>query len=244
MAPVMSPDPFGRAIRDHYHGDQDEPLIQRDGEETLEHPIEQFYFSDFSADDEQGEWLESWLDGPLLDIGAGVGKHTLYFQEHFPVVAIEKSHHLVETMDERGVNDPRQADMFALREAFERDRFRSALAYGTHLGLTGSMQELRRFLGDLAYVTVQGASAVIDCYDPTAAGTANLLGYRADSAPGLAHRVMEFEYQDEIGEILLFRLFSPDRIAEAVVGTSWDVMDVRRPSGQNDYYYQVALMKE
>lgn len=240
----MSTDPFGRAIRDHHHGDQNEPLIQRDGEETLEHPIEQFYFSDFPADDEQGEWLESRLDGSLLDIGAGVGRHTLYFQEHFEVVAIEERKHLVETMDERGVKNARHADMFALRDAFDRDRFQTALAVGTQLGLTGSMQKLRRFLNDLAYVTAQDASAVLDCYDPTVEGTANLLGYRADPNPGLAYRVMEFEYQDDVSEILLFRLFSPDRIAEAAVGTRWDVMDIRRPSSQNDFYYQVALMKE
>lgn len=240
----MSTDPFGRAIRDHHHGDQNEPLIQRDGEETLEHPIEQFYFSDFPADDEQGEWLESRLDGSLLDIGAGVGRHTLYFQEHFEVVAIEERKHLVETMDERGVKNARHADMFALRDAFDRDRFQTALAVGTQLGLTGSMQKLRRFLNDLAYVTAQDASAVLDCYDPTVEGTANLLGYRADPTPGLAYRVMEFEYQDDVSEILLFRLFSPDRIAEAAVGTRWDVMDIRRPSSQNDFYYQVALMKE
>lgn len=138
-------DPFGRAIRDHHRNEQDAPLVQRDGEETLEHPIERFYFDEFTSEGESEEWLDSWLDGPLLDVGAGAGRHTLYFQDQFETIAIEVNEHLVRTMRERGMEDARQADMFALRETFERDRFGSALAIGTQLGLVGSMQGFRRF---------------------------------------------------------------------------------------------------
>jgi hypothetical protein len=146
-------------------------------------------------------------------------------------------------MRDRGVDDARRADMFALREAFERDRFRSVLAHGTQLGLAGSMHGLRALLGEFAAVTTADATAVVDCYDPTADGVADLLGYRADPAPGLAHRVMTFEYQDDVGETLLFRLFSPDRVRAATTGTGWDVAVVRRPSADTDYYYRAALTK-
>jgi len=43
-------------------------------------------------------------------------------------------------MRDRGVVDVREGDMFALRDAFERDRFASALAIGTQIGLAGSMR--------------------------------------------------------------------------------------------------------
>ena len=219
----MAGDPFGRALRDHYHGERTEPLIQRDGEETLEHPIEEFYFDDGG---ELTEWLDERLDGPLLDMGAGSGTHALCFQERVKTVAIEVSEHLVALLRDRGVEDARQGDMFSLREQFDRDRFGSALAYGTQVGLAGSMQGLRAFLGNLAYVTQPDATAVIDSYDPTRESTADLLGYRADPTPGLASRVMQFEYGGELGEILLFRLFSPDRLREATVGTAWTVETV------------------
>jgi hypothetical protein len=239
----MASDPFGRAVRDHVRGDRDDPLLQQDGERALEHPIERFYVDEFHPDDAAGEWLESWLDGPLLDMGAGVGRHALYFQDRFETVAIEASDHLVETMHERGVDDARHADMFELRDAFARDRFRSALANGTQLGLAGSMQGLRRFLGDLAFVTTPDATAVLDCYDPDCEGTADLLGYRPDPTPGLAYRVMQFEYEGEGGEPLLFRLFSPDRLREAAVGTGWTVAEVDRPSGESAHHYRAALTK-
>lgn len=235
-------DPFGRAVRDHYHGERDEPLLQCDGEAVLEHPIEQFYFSEYSPENETIGWFADYLEGPLLDMGAGAGSHALYFQEHGETVALEASEQLVTLMDERGVEDARQGDMFALRETFERDRFASALSYGTQLGLAGSMDGLRQFLSDLAYVTTPDATALLDCYDPTVEELREYLGYRADPAPGLAHRVMYFEYEDETGDILHFRLFSPDRMREAATPTLWTVSKVRQ--GSSEHHYVAVLEKD
>jgi len=236
-------EPFGRAVRDHHRGDRDAPLVARDGSETREHPIDRFYFGTFPEDGSDADWLRSWLDGPLLDVGAGAGEHALYFQEQFETVAIEPSEPLVATMRDRGVDDARRADMFALRDAFERDRFRSVLAHGTQLGLAGSMHGLRELLGEFAAVATADATAVVDCYDPTADGVSELLGYRADPTPGLAHRVVTFAYDGDVGETLLFRLFSPDRLRAATTGTGWEVAEIRRPH-DNDYYFRAALTKE
>ncbi len=237
-------DAFGRAIRDHHRGERTEPLLHRDGCETVEHPIESYYFADFDPSTGLHEWLSSWLQGPLVDLGAGTGRHALHFQRRFETVAIEPSPALVETMRERGVDDAREGDMFALRETFARDRFRSALSNGTQLGLAGSMRGLSAFLGDLAYVTTPDATAVVDCYDPDHPATADLIGYRHDPTPGLAHRVMYFEYDGDRDPIYQLRLFSPDRLREAAIGTGWTVADVVRGDDGNAYHYRAALLKE
>lgn len=235
-------DPFGRAIRDYYHDRQEDPLLQRDGSAVEEHPIEQYYFWEFRGECAIEVWVDEQLDGPLLDLGAGVGVHTRYFQQQFETIAIEVSEHLVATMRQRGVLEPRHADMFSLRDTFERDRFRSVLSHGTQLGLAGSIQGLRQFLCDIAFVTGSDGTAVVDCYDP--GGTASaLLGYRPDPTPGLAHRVFHFEYESEVGRTLLFRLFSPDRVKEATVGTSWEVGEIRRDTGAHPDHYYLLLEK-
>ncbi len=231
----MAVDPFGRALSDHWQGRRTEPLIQRDGPETVEHPIEAFYFSE----SEHTDWLDSRFDGPLLEMGAGAGKHALYFQDRYETTAIEPSETLVELLAERGVEDAREGDMFSLCEQFDRDQFQSALAYGTQVGLAGSMQGLSSFLCDLAFVTDPNGTAVIDSLDPTHPETADRIGYRADVAPGLASRVMQFEYEGTLGEILLFRLFSPRKLQEATIGTGWEVAEVR----QDGPHYLVALDK-
>lgn len=235
----MGSDPFGRAIRDHYLGERTEPLVDRDGDRTREHRIEEWYFGEYQAD----EWLESWLDGPLVDLGAGVGRDTLFFQERFEAVAIEVSEHLVETMGDRGVEDARLADMFALREHFERDRFRSALAYGTQVGLAGSLAGVRQFLGDLAHVTTPDATAVLHNYAPEKPATREVFAYRQDPAPGLAYRVFHCEYEGDVGSTLLFRLFGADRLREAAAGTPWTVADVNYGPDAAPNQWRIALEK-
>lgn len=235
-------DPFGRAIRDFHRGEQDEPLIQRDGQWAREHPIEAFYFGDFAPGDDRSEFIASWVDGPLLDMGAGTGRDTLHFQERYETVAIEVSDHLVETMRDRGVRSVRHADMFALRESFERDRFRSAFAWGTQVGLAGSVCGLREFLEDLSFVTTPDGTVTFDCYDPKHADLDDMLGYRADPTSGLCHRVMHFEYEGDVGETLLFRLFGPDRLREVAADTDWRVAEIASdPDGSP--HYQAALAK-
>jgi hypothetical protein len=216
---MQTTDPFGRAIRDHYLGERTEPLVDRDGDESREHAIEEWYFGTHSAD----AWRDQFLSGPLLDAGAGVGRDALYYQTGFETVAIEVSDLLVETMRDRGVADARPGDMFALREQFDRDRFRSVHAIGTQVGLAGSMAGVRAFLDDLAHVTTDDATAVLDNYAPDRAATAGMLGYRDDPEPGLAHRVFHCEYEGDVGRTLLFRLFSVDRLRRATADTPWTV---------------------
>ena len=242
--PESAPDPFGRAIHDVHRGEQAEPLYQYGDGHGREHPIEAFYLSGFDPDTRPDHrWLLDRLDldGPTLDMGAGAGRHASYLQERTEVVAVEPSEHLVRTMRERGVEDVRRGDMFDLPGQFDRDRFRSAFAIGTQVGLSGSMDGLRAFLSDLAHVTDPGGRAVLDCYDPDAEGASGMLGFRADPTPGLAHRVMHFEYEGDVGPTLHFRLFAPDRLREACVATPWTVTDVRY--SDEGVHYRAALAK-
>lgn len=233
-------DPFGRAIRDHHLGEREHPLVDRDGDTTREHPIEQFYFDGIG--DADLAWLTERLSGALLEMGAGAGRHALVLQEQFETVATEVSEHLVRTMRERGVADARRADMFDLRADFDANRFRSAFARGTQVGLAGSLDALVEFLCDLAHVTTPRATAVLDAMDPDHEWAADLIGHRPAPTPGLAHRAYHERYRGEIGETLLFQLFSPERFRQATLETPWHVTDVRR-SDARTAHYQVALTK-
>jgi hypothetical protein len=158
-------------------------------------------------------------------------------------VAIEHNAPLIETMRDRGVADPRKANMFALRDAFERNRFASALAVGTQMSLARSMQGLRQFLGDLAYVTTPDGTAVVDGFDPSHEHTKEMLDYYDDPSDGLAYRVLQFEYDGMLGEPWLYRLYTPDRVREATVGTDWEVADVNCGADEWAHNYQLALQK-
>ena len=231
-------DPFSRAIRDEHRDEREHPLVDVDGDDVREHPMD-LYFREVERDDDL-PWAAEHLSGPLLELGSGVGRHALYFQERYRTVATEVSDHLVDVMTERGVTDARRVDMFDL-PAFE-TAFQSVFARGTQVGLAGSVAGLRAFLQDLGRVTAPGATAVLDAHDPEHERASDLFGYRPDPTPGLAYRTFHVEYRGTPGRTLLFRLFSPERVREATLSTPWQVTDLRR-SRADAAHYQVALAK-
>lgn len=97
----------------------------------------------------------------------------------------------------------------------------------------------------ISLVTDHDGTAVIDGIDPDGVEPSELLGYRSEPMPGLAYRVLQFEYEGQLGEPLLFRLFSPDRLRGAVVGTGWRVAECRwsLAAGADSHQYQAALTK-
>lgn len=228
-------DPFGRALRDRYHGRQTAPLWRYDGDTCERHLEQDYYFRDVGED----QWVGDWLKGPVVDVGCGPGDHALQYQERYEVVATDISDQLIELCQERGVRNSLSVDMFDLSTVFERDRFGSALVNGTQLGLGGSISGVSTILREFTTVTTYNAAAVVDMYDPDADAASDLLGYRPDPTPGLANRVFHFEYEDEIGPELHFRLLSPDRLRQACVGTDWMVCGIRY--GDQDCYYQARL---
>lgn len=238
----MVPDPFGRAIRDHHCGDRAHPLVDREGSETREHPIARFYFGEVTESTPDIRWVESWLAGPVVELGAGAGRHALYLQDSFDTVATEVSRNLLEVMADRGVEDPRHVDMFSLRSTFGPDRFRSVFARGTQVCLAGSPARLRRFLADLAAVTTPDATAVIDGYDPGHERASGLFGYRPDPVRGVARRVYHETYEDEVGDTLSFWLVGPERLAAAAEDAGWYLAEVRSGSVRTPHY-QAAMTK-
>lgn len=231
-------DPFGQALLDHHRGTQDEPLYQCDGTDRQIHPIEEFYFDTFETTT-GSSWICQYVDGPLIDIGAGAGRDTLYFQSQHEAVAVEVSDPLITLLTERGVKDARCGNLFALPDQFPPSRFQSALIIGTQALLACSDSALVELFDDLRTILADDGTVVLDGYDPTISAAADMLGYRTDPDPDIAHRVNYYEYRDTPGSILLFRLLSPDRLASIAQEADWQIMDINRPG--STYYYQTAL---
>lgn len=231
---------------DCQRGDRVGALVYRDGDDSEPHDVAGAYFTPPEA------WSPDWkqqletLDGPVLDIGCGPGKHASWLQERgSEVVVIDVSPNAVRAARERGIDNACLMDMFNL--AVARDRFHSVIVIGTQLGLAGSIPGVRAFLSDLAIVTDERAVALVDNYDPAGLDPERFIGYRPDPRPGMARRAVHFEYrrpvggqeEREVGRTLSFVLFGPDRLRDAVVGTPWELADVYPGNG----YYRARLEK-
>ena len=95
--------------------------------------------------------------GKVLDIGAGVGSHSLILQQrHFDVTAIDQSPGAVKVMEARGVQNTLQGDIFLYNE----NRFDTLLMLMNGIGLAGTADGLNKLLLHLKALVSPGGQII------------------------------------------------------------------------------------
>jgi 2-polyprenyl-3-methyl-5-hydroxy-6-metoxy-1,4-benzoquinol methylase len=136
-------EPFGEALEDFYNGKKNAEitLIRDDGLE-FNVPIEHFFRSpkDFSNLEKEAIQL---CKGKVLDMGAGVGPHSLELQRlGLEVYAIDISSQACEIMKKRGVKNVQCTDFYNLTM----DSFDTILLLGSSIGFVENLKGLKKFL--------------------------------------------------------------------------------------------------
>jgi SAM-dependent methyltransferase len=179
---------------------------------------------------------DRFLRGPVLDVGCGAGRDALRLQAEYDTLAVDVSTHAVQAARDRGVGNAAVMDMFDL--GVPSGTFGSVTAFGTQIGIAGSLPGIAGVLATFGRVTGPRGRAAVDAFDP--AEGADLFGFRPDVRAGLARRAFHFEYGDLTGRTLVFLLLSPDRFREVATAAGWTVRDVLREEGSPHY---VALLE-
>jgi SAM-dependent methyltransferase len=124
--------------------------------------------------------LSAVTSGPVLDLGAGAGRHSLLMQElGFDVTAIDISPAAVDVCRRRGVLDARVAD---LTDPPADQRWSAVLMMCGNFGLAGGWDETRNLLIRLADICTDDAVVVADSVDPTDTPGQRLITRRATGA--------------------------------------------------------------
>lgn len=151
-------DIFGKALLDFYeNGARDMLWLHNSYDAPEEMPIEVF----FREKDEMPE-LElkalSLCKGRVLDIGAGVGSHSLLLQEQgFDVTAIDISAGAVSLMKKRGVKKAVVQDIFSYSESYD-----TLLLLMNGIGLTGTLNNFSAFLDKAKTLINPGGQLIFD----------------------------------------------------------------------------------
>lgn len=153
-------DVYGKALKDYFDGDFSNTLfLHNDYGDVEEMPVDVF----FRDEDEMPELEQKALDlcrGKVLDVGAGVGGHTLLLQGHLQVKAIDISPLAVDIMKRRGVKNAQCQDVFELDECFD-----TLLFMMNGIGLTGSIDGLKHFLEHAKKLLLPGGQLIFDSSD-------------------------------------------------------------------------------
>lgn len=156
-------DILGQAIHDYYHYERDETLWVHDTHgPKVEMPVATYFRKE--ADMPALELKAIGLcKGAILDIGAGAGSHALALQDHLQnVTALDISPLAANVMRMRGVDKVLTEDIFQYRNE---TRYDTLLLLMNGIGLTASIDGLRRFLQRAATLLLPGGQLLFDSSD-------------------------------------------------------------------------------
>jgi SAM-dependent methyltransferase len=154
--------PFGIAFDDFMNGSTDASLIVRTNKGEDEIMPVRYFFRSYDDMPEIEKHALNLCVGKILDIGAGVGCHSLVLQDmERDVTAIDIQPSFVEIMKTRGVRKAFTADIFKHNNGL----YDTLLLLMNGIGLTGNLSGLSRFLAHARKLLNEGGQILLDSCD-------------------------------------------------------------------------------
>jgi len=234
-------DAFGRALLDHLEDREVKQLILEADDGTSMPAMEPAWF--FQTSNEWYPWEKKTLDslkGPILDLGCGAGRASLYLQEKgLEVTALDVSPNAVKVCRRRGIHDVRLGD---LRNPPEDRHWRSVLMLCGNLGLAGGWNESRELLSQLARISTEGAILIGDTVDPTITDDPEEIEYQrkqVETGRYVGQVRLRLKYGDVISPWWEQSNFTIRDLPRLVDDTGWSIWDHH----VNDVDHYVVLRK-
>lgn len=239
-------DIFGKALKGYLSGDSPSYTIRRaDGNYCRINTCE--YFTDYQNwSDCEKELIARHVSGKVLDIGAGVGRHSLFLKNrNIEVHSLDNSLFATNLMKVRGLNNVYLMDLRKMD--FPDNYFDSVLMISNDLGLAGSIKDTIQLLKTLFRIVKPDGKIIATIRDSTRY-TTNAQEYSVynNHERKLAKRVdkikLRIEYNDMAGDWFYSIMASPEELKNLIRGTGWIVSDIIVKD--EDGFYGVVLNKE
>ena len=235
-------DAFGKALEGYLNGNPSPYFVRRD-DDYLEPCDLAVYFTDYSKWHDFEKKILKYVQGRILDLGAGAGRHSLYFQNKgFEVYAIDISPGAVEVMRKRGVKNVHLMDLRKLN--FPENYFDSVLMMFNNFGLAGSIEGTKKLLKVLSKISKPRGRIITTIRNPYQTDKPGHLAYhehnRKSGKPAGLIR-MRIEYKGEVGNWFDLLMVSAEELEELIQDTGWKIL--RIIEGQ-DGMYGVVLEKQ
>jgi SAM-dependent methyltransferase len=155
-------DVFGAAIEDYYKGNKSATIIvHSEGFDQQVIKCKQLFRTERQLPNLEKEALKH-ARGKILDIGAGAGCHALILQKQgADVTALEISPKAVEVMEQRGVSQLKNLDIYQLKD----EQYDTLLLLMNGLGLAETVKGLTKFLQHLKTLLKPGGIIIAESSD-------------------------------------------------------------------------------
>ena len=234
--------PYGLALIDYYNGDSSATVtIIRDDGKYFYIPAQAF-FNDSPHFSKIEQLALDLCFGDVLDIGAGVGRHSLVLQNKgLDVLAIDIVSEAVDIMRKNGIRRADCIDVYDL----EGYRFDTLLMLMHGIGLTENLAGLNRFLVHAHSLIKPAGILVFDSLDVRVNSTPENLEYQERNK--LMNRYfgeihMQFEYKGITGEPFTWLQVDPETLISESLRTGWKCEIIHKePWG--DYLAKLSEIK-
>jgi SAM-dependent methyltransferase len=223
---MIDRDAYGHEIYDYHTGKNPIEIIERD--DGLVDPsgeVPMGYFAEYPDWPEYEREAMEYVQGRVLDIGCGAGRHCLYLQERgHEVVGIDLSPLAVRVCRERGVRDARVMSITQISSKL--GTFDTILMMGNNFGLVVDMRRAKWLLQRFKGITAPEARIIGTSTDPYDTNVKHHLDYhrwnRERGRMGGQIR-LRVRYRRFASEWFDYLLVSQEEMGEIVRGTGWHV---------------------
>ena len=216
---IKAMEPFGLALMDYYTGKEVGKLIMhRDDGLKDEHPVE-YYFrepSEFSLIEKEALKI---CKGKVLDIGAGVGPHSLELQKMgLNVTSIDVSLHACNIMKKKGLKNVACMSFYEYCNS-NKCKFDTILLLGRSIGFVENINGLKKFLNHCKSLLNQNGNIIFDSTDIRPTTKSIHLAYQKknqDEGRYLGEIRLQLEYKGLMGVYFQILHVDPD-VLESIV---------------------------
>ncbi len=184
-------DTYGNALSDYFNGCYKPPLLLHNNYDVPEEmPVKVF----FRGADEMPELEKTALkscEGSILDIGAGVGSHSLLLRQNFAVTSLEINKTACNIMQKRDVKHIINEDIFQHQRKYD-----TLLLLMNGIGLCQKIKHVPAFLNHAKTLLNPGGQIIFDSSD---------IAYLYDEVPFkgddyYGEIIYQYEYKKQLGE--------------------------------------------
>jgi SAM-dependent methyltransferase len=221
---VLKPeqDAFGQMIWACYKGEDVYEVIERD-DGYIDAMSSKGYFSDYEDWHPIEQKAMQFVEGRVLDVGCGAGRHSLYLQKKgFDVLGIDVSPLVIKVCRLRGL---KKAEVMAIEDAdFKLDSFDRIIMMGNNFGLFGGFKKARELLRKFHEMTSEKALIIAETRDPYKTDNAAHLRYhKLNKIKGRMGGQVKIRnrFREYVGRWFDYLMVSKEEMREILKGTGW-----------------------
>ena len=232
-------EPYGLALKAYWEGDKFSKVLFHRDDGLIDDYIISHCFrqpEDFSYLEKQA--LEKCF-GKVLDLGAGVGPHSLQLQEKgLEVYAMDISKEACEIMEKRGVTNVLLSDVYGI----QRENFDTILLMGRAIGFVEDLAGVKKFLNHCENLLSSKGMILLDSLDVRVTSETDHLAYQERSKT-LGRYIgvvgLQMEYKGQYGEPFKLLHIDPDTLNNIAENLNWKC-NILRKEKNGDYLAKIS----